>query len=193
MKVKERAASYITSKKKYTYQDYFNLPDDGPRYELINGELVMTPAPNTMHQNIIVKMIYEIERFLQQQKIGKLFCAPTDVKFSDSNILQPDIFFISKERSGIITEKMINGTPDVIIEILSPGTAYYDLLEKKEIYEQSGVAEYWIVDPKKLRIDVYRNVGQSFELNQRVESEGVAKSFVIKGFEANIENIFSLE
>ena len=193
MKVKERAAIYFTPKKKYTYQDYFNLPDDGKRYELINGELVMTPAPNTMHQNIIVKLIYEIERFLQQQKIGKLLCAPTDVRFSDTNILQPDIIFIPNGRSGIIKENMIDGPPDLIIEILSPATAYYDLLEKKEIYEQSGVKEYWIVDPKKLRIDVYRNIGQRFELNQRIESAGIAKSLVIEGFEVSLENIFSLE
>jgi len=193
MKVKEQAASYKVKRIKYTYQDYLNLPDDGKRYELINGELVMTPAPNTIHQNIIVKMIYEIERFLQQQKIGKLFCAPTDVKFNDTNILQPDIVFISKERSGVITENIINGAPDLIIEILSPGTAYYDLIEKKEIYEQYGVKEYWIVDPKKNRVDIYQNIDQRFELNQRLDVEGIAKSLVIEGFEVSLTDIFSMD
>jgi Uma2 family endonuclease len=193
MKVKERAASYITQKKKYTYQDYFDLPDDGKRYELINGELVMTPAPNTIHQTVTNNLEDSLRSFLRKNKTGKMFHAPYDVVLSKKNVVQPDILYISNERSGIINENNVVGTPDLIIEILSPGTAYYDLLEKKEIYEQFGVEEYWIVDPKKLRIDVYQNIEQRFELNQRVESEGIAKSVVIKGFEVKIENIFSLE
>jgi len=193
MKVKERAAIYFTPRKKYTYQDYFNLPDDGKRYELINGELVMTPAPNTMHQTVALNLEDSLRSFLRKNKTGKMFHAPYDVILSKKNVVQPDILYISAERAGIITEKNVDGPPDLIIEILSPATAYYDLLEKKEIYEQSGVKEYWIVDPKKLRIDVYRNIGQRFELNQRIESAGIAKSLVIEGFEVSLENIFSLE
>jgi len=150
----------------------------------------MTPAPNTIHQNIIVKMVYEIERFLQQHKIGKIFCAPTDVKFSETNVLQPDIVFISRERAGIITENNIDGAPDLIIEILSPGTAYYDLIEKKEIYERFGVKEYWIVDPKKERVEIFLNVNSGFELKQKIMSKGLAKSFVMKGFEVSLAEIF---
>ncbi|MCU0643579.1 MAG: Uma2 family endonuclease [bacterium] len=193
MKIKEPAASYVIHRKKYTYQDYLDLPDDGNRYELINGELVMTPAPNTIHQTVTNNFEDSLRSFLRKNKMGKMFHAPYDVVLSKKNVVQPDILYVSAERSGIITESNVAGVPDLIIEILSPGTAYYDLLEKKEIYEQFGVPEYWIVDPKKLRIDVYQNVGQRFELNQRVESEGIAKSIVIKGFEVKIENIFSLE
>jgi Uma2 family endonuclease len=193
MKVKQRAASYITQRKKYTYQDYLDLPDDGSRYELINGELVMTPAPNTIHQTVTNNLEDSLRSFLRKNKTGKMFHAPYDVVLSKKNVLQPDILYISAERSGIITENNVAGVPDLIIEILSPGTAYYDLLEKKEIYEQFGIKEYWIVDPKKQRIDIYRNVEQRFELNQRIESAGIAKSLVIKGFEVSLENIFSLE
>jgi len=193
MKVKEPTANYLTKTKKYNYQDYLNLPDDGKRYEVINGELIMVAAPNTIHQNIIIKIIYEIEGYLRKQKMGKIFCAPTDIKFNDTNVVQPDILFISQDRLNIITENNIVGAPDLIMEILSPGTAYYDLLEKKELYEQCGVKEYWIVDPKKQRVDIYINVGQQFDLNQRVELEGVLKSSVMKGFEVKIENIFSLD
>ena len=162
MKVKEPAVSYLAKRKNYTYHDYLNLPEDGKRYEVINGELVMVEAPNTIHQNIIIKIIYEIEDFLRQQKIGKIFCSPTDIKFNDTNVVQPDILFISKERLNIITENNINGAPNLIMEILSPGTAYYDLIGKKELYEQFGVKEYWIVDPRKQRVDVYQNVKQRF-------------------------------
>jgi len=193
MKVKEPAVSYLAKRKNYTYHDYLNLPEDGKRYEVINGELVMVEAPNTIHQNIIIKIIYEIEDFLRQQKIGKIFCSPTDIKFNDTNVVQPDILFISKERLNIITENNINGAPNLIMEILSPGTAYYDLIGKKELYEQFGVKEYWIVDPRKQRVDVYQNVKQQFELDQRIELEGIVTSVVIKGFEINYENIFSLD
>jgi len=193
MKVKDAAVSYLAKRKRYTYQDYLNLPDDGKRYEVINGELVMVAAPNTIHQNIIIKIIYELENFLRQSKIGKIFCAPTDIKFSETEVVQPDIFFISKERFYIITENNINDAPDLIIEILSPSTAYYDLLEKKELYEQFGVKEYWIVDPNKHRVDVFLIEDNQYKLNQRVIMEGSVKSSVIKGFEISVEDIFSLD
>lgn len=193
MKVKDRAASYLVKRKKYTYQDYLNLPDDGKRYEVINGELVMAPAPNIFHQTVLINLVNELKNFLKKENVGKMLCAPTDVKLSDSNVVQPDIIFISLESSNIVTENNVAGAPDLIIEILSPGTAYYDLIEKKEIYERFEVKEYWLVDPKKRRVEIFNNVGQQFKLNQRIELEGIAKSSVIKGFEMSLENIFSIE
>ena len=193
MKVKEQAASYMAQREKYTYQDYLNLPDDGKRCEVINGELVMTPAPNIIHQTVLVNLINELKNFLNKEKSGKMLCAPTDVKLSDSNVVQPDIIFISQDNSYIIRENNVDGAPDLIIEILSPGTAYYDLIEKKEIYESFEVKEYWIVDPKKRRVEIYKNVNQQFELIQKLELEGIVKSLVIKGFEVSLQNIFSME
>lgn len=193
MKVKEQAASYMVQRKKYTYQDYLNLLDDGKRHEVINGELIMVAAPSTFHQTVLINLVNELKNFLNKEKSGKMFCAPTDVKLSESNVVQPDIIFISQERLNIITDNNVDGVPDLIIEILSPGTAYYDLIEKKEIYERFEVKEYWIVDPNKHRVEIYNNVNQQFELNQRIDLTGVVKSLVIKGFEVTLENIFSLE
>lgn len=193
MKVKEQAASYMVQRKKYTYQDYLNLLDDGKRHEVINGELIMVAAPSTFHQTVLINLVNELKNFLNKEKSGKMFCAPTDVKLSESNVVQPDIIFISQERLNIITDNNVDGVPDLIIEILSPGTAYSDLIEKKEIYERFEVKEYWIVDPNKHRVEIYNNVNQQFELNQRIDLTGVVKSLVIKGFEVTLENIFSLE
>lgn len=193
MKIKEQAASYMVQRKKYTYQDYLNLPDDGKRYEVINGELIMTPAPNIFHQTVLINFVNELKNFLNKEKLGKMLCAPTDVKLSDGNVVQPDIIFISQDNSNIVTENNVDGAPDLIIETLSPGAAYYDLIEKKEIYERFEVKEYWIVDPKKRRVEIYNNVDQHFELYQRIEGAGVVKSLVIKGFEITLENIFSME
>lgn len=193
MKVKEQAASYRVQRKKYTYQDYLNLPDDGKRHEVINGELIMTPAPNIFHQTVSNNLEFELNSFIKKKNVGKMFHAPTDVKLSETNVVQPDIIFVTVERSNIITENFIDGAPDLIIEILSPGTAYYDLIEKKELYERFEVKEYWIVDPKKRRVEIYQNAAQQFELNQRIELEGFAKSLVIEGFEVSLEMIFSQE
>ena len=92
-----------------------------------------------------------------------------------------------------VTDNNVDGAPDLITEILSPGTAYHDLIEKKEIYERFEVKEYWIIDPKKHRVEIHNNVDQQFKLNHRIEIEGTASSSVLEGFEISLENIFSLE
>nr|NIR48553.1 Uma2 family endonuclease [candidate division KSB1 bacterium]NIR69031.1 Uma2 family endonuclease [candidate division KSB1 bacterium]NIS24097.1 Uma2 family endonuclease [candidate division KSB1 bacterium]NIT71016.1 Uma2 family endonuclease [candidate division KSB1 bacterium]NIU24716.1 Uma2 family endonuclease [candidate division KSB1 bacterium] len=152
MQVKETSLRY--NKKTYTYQDYLDLPEDGERYEVINGELVMVPAPDTNHQDVSGKIEFELRKFNEKIHAGKIFDAPIDVVLSEENIHQPDILFIANENSQIITDKNISGAPDLIIEILSPSTAYYDLVEKKDNYEKFGVKEYWIVDPKKRRVEL---------------------------------------
>ena len=157
MKVKEQAVSYLAKRKRYTYDEYLNLPDDGKRYEVIDGELVMVADPYTIHQTVSGNLEYELRTFIKKHKLGKIFDAPTDVVLNEYNVVQPDILFIARDRLDIITEKNISGAPDLIVEILSPSTAYYALLEKKELYEKFGVKEYWIVDPKKQRVEVFQN------------------------------------
>ncbi|MBC8182490.1 Uma2 family endonuclease [candidate division KSB1 bacterium] len=190
MRVKERAASYLAKSQRHTYQDYLNLPNDGKRYELINGEFVKVAAPFTIHQILSGNIEEEIRAFLKQTQMGIMIHSPIDVVLSETNVVQPDIIFISDDNSNIIEEKNIKGTPDLVIEILSPSTAYYDMIEKKEIYEQFGVKEYWIVDPKKQRVEIFELKGNFFELNQRLNSQGTAKSLILQGFEISLENIF---
>ena len=134
MKVKDASAQHNISKKVYTYQDYIKMPDDGKQYEILDGELIVVAAPRIVHQDVGIKLKNKLYNFNQHEQFGKLFDAPIDV-------VQPDILFISKERYEIITEMHINGAPDLIIEILSPSSAYYDLIEKKELYEKNGVKE----------------------------------------------------
>ena len=138
MKVKEAAATYKTRKKTYTYQDYLDLPDDGKRYEIINGDLILSPAPNTIHQKIALKIEFELLKFNDKDSKGVLFHAPYNVVISERNVVQPDILFVKTENLGIITDKNINGASDLIIEILSPSSGYYDLVEKKKIYAEFG-------------------------------------------------------
>jgi Uma2 family endonuclease len=193
MKVKEAIATYRVPRKTYTYQDYFEMPDDGNRYEIIEGELLMSPAPYMNHQFISLNLVLKLAKFVLENKLGKICYAPVDVLLSDFNIVQPDILFISSDNLQIITEKNIKGVPDLIIEIISPATGYYDLSGKKDLYEKFGVQEYWIVDPMKQRIDIYLNFEHKFELHQRLEKKGIVKSNILKGFEIDLETIFGLD
>ncbi len=192
MKVKATSPIYRSPKKAYTYQDYLDLPEDGKRYEVINGELVMAPAPSTGHQDVSGNLFFELKKFVEENKRGKIYSAPIDVVLSDHNVVQPDILFISNERKQIITEKNISGAPDLIIEIVSPSSGYYDLIEKKEIYERFGVKEYWIVDPKKHWLEIYFNDNGKFRLAQRVEKTGKAKSAILKELEIQLEKLFDV-
>ncbi|MDZ7264032.1 MAG: Uma2 family endonuclease [candidate division KSB1 bacterium] len=193
MKVKEAVAANQIQKKRYTYQDYLTLPDDGNSYEIIEGELIMSPAPHTIHQQVSLNVVIELTHFVRNANAGKVFYAPTVVILSKRDIVQPDILFVSRQKTDIIKEKNINGVPDLIIEILSPATGYNDLIEKKELYEKFGVQEYWIVDPKKRRVDVYVHNGEKFESMQRIEKNGVLASQVLKGLEIKCAKIFEDE
>lgn len=190
MKVKEAVSRYKTSKKMFTYQDYLDMPDDGKRYEVINGELIMPPAPYTIHQKISLKLEYELLKFNDKEKRGELFHAPFDVVMSDMNVVQPDILFVKIENLDIITDKNIEGAPDMIIEILSPSSGNYDRISKKEMYARFGVKEYWIVDPEKQWIEIYLNKANEFELKQRLDKKGEAKSHVLQGFQVALKDIF---
>lgn len=130
----------------YTYEDYAQMSDDGNRYELVDGVLqMMTPAPGTKHQQILRRLTKHFEQDCSQN--GEFFFAPIDVIFSPDNTRQPDFVFITNERLGIVTERGIEGSPDLLVEILSPSTAQNDKTTKRDAYERFGVKEYWIIDP----------------------------------------------
>ena len=139
----------------FTYDDYLALPNDGKRYEIIEGELSMTPSPSTKHQNIILNLVELLRKHVRVHSLGKVFCSPIDVVFSMTAVVQPDIIFVSHEREHIITKKNIVEAPDLVIEILSESTEHIDRTMKKELYERYGVREYWIVVPGKQMIEVY--------------------------------------
>ncbi len=190
MKVKETARAYSVQKKPFTYIDYLNLPDDNLRYEVLRGDLIMVPAPSTRHQDVVLNIVEHLQRFVKDRNRGKIYLAPIDVLLSETYVLQPDILFIAKGNFEIITDKNISGTPDLVIEILSPATGYYDLVEKKEIYQEFGVKEYWIVDPMKRWVELYVSADNKFKRDQRLDKTGTLQSRVLEGFEITLEQIF---
>ena len=130
----------------YTYADYLLTPDD-VRYELIEGELIMAPSPNPRHQKVSSGFVGLMGPFSRSNRLGDVFAAPLDVHLSDTNVLQPDILFVSNERSHIIGETNIHGAPDLVIEIASQSTEERDRGVKQELYALFGVLEYWRAYP----------------------------------------------
>jgi Uma2 family endonuclease len=185
-----RMATAAAEKKRFTYQDYLKTPDD-KQYELIEGDLVMTPSPVPYHQWISKNIGYEVERFVREKDPGKVFYAPCDVYLDDENVLQPDILFISKERRSIIGEKNIQGAPDLVIEILSEATAYRDLVKKKKLYERFGVKEYWIVDPQEKTIEIYAHQGKDFVRIKTFSEIDTLESPFLAGLRIELSSVFA--
>jgi Uma2 family endonuclease len=142
---------------KLTYEDYVRLPEDGLRHEIIDGEHYVTPSPSLRHQQVSGRLFYSIQQYLDGHPIGTIFYAPVDALLGKFDIVVPDLIYISNERSRYMTAKNVQGPPDLVIEILSPGTARRDQKLKRDLYERVGVDEYWLVDPVQEIIDVYRS------------------------------------
>ncbi len=146
---------------KTIYEVWENLPE-GTLCQLINNNLVMSPAPLDTHQVVLNNINIELSLFLRRNKIGQVRIAPYDVHFSKQNIFQPDIIFISNKNLDNIEPKGLVGVPDLVIEILSRGTAQKDFVEKKNIYEKYGVKEYYLVDPETTQVTSFVLEGKSF-------------------------------
>jgi Uma2 family endonuclease len=145
-----------------TYEDYLLFPDDGKRHELIQGDHYMTPAPNTKHQRVSGNLHAALHAYLRRHPIGQIFAAPCDVIFSDEDVVQPDLLFVSASRLGIVTPDNIKGAPDLVVEILSDATRKKDETIKRKLYERFGVPEYWLVDPELETVRVLRLEGDRY-------------------------------
>ncbi|MEW6619844.1 MAG: Uma2 family endonuclease [bacterium] len=179
-----------TKEEKWTYEDYVQFPDDGKRYQIIQGEVYMSPAPVPYHQRISAKLFEILQQFVKINKLGEVFYAPCDVLFSDEDVVQPDIFFISKENLNIIKDKYIEGAPNLIIEITSPYTQNLDKLLKKRLYETYGVKEYWLLDADKKTLQIFSHTGKLYEDTGIYKIGDVVKSNLIKGLNFNLKEIF---
>jgi len=138
-----------------TYEDLRAFPEDNFRRELIDGELVVTAAPSTRHQEVVLELG---ARLLAYTKVhgGKVYVAPTDVFFTDSNVVEPDVLFVRPEHVSKVEKPFIRGAPDLVVEVSSPSTRRLELVRKRELYERFGVPEYWYVDLDADRVEVYR-------------------------------------
>jgi Uma2 family endonuclease len=139
-----------------TVAEYRNLPETGPRYQLIEGDLYMAPSPNRFHQDISRNLEVILANYLSTHPIAVLYDAPFDVYLTDIDVFQPDLVVVLNENRGILTDAGAEGAPDLVVEVLSPKTRQLDLANKKRIYARVGVKELWIIDPEEKEVAVYR-------------------------------------
>lgn len=176
-----------------TYDDFVLFPDDGKRHELIDGEHYVTPSPNTKHQSIAWNLTVMIGAYLDQHPVGRAFAAPLDVVFSEFDVVEPDLLFVSAARqSALLTPKHVRGAPDLVVEIGSPGTRRRDETIKRHLYERFAVTEYWVIDPELDTIKVYRRdeAGYARTAELALESSDILRTELLPGLELPLDRIF---
>ena len=162
----EESFDMATTLKRLTVDDLDAIPEEheGDRHELIDGELVVTPVPIIKHQIVSKRIFRYLDRHVENQNLGEVFAAPTGIRLDEHHLLIPDVWFVARDRLPSLGVKTMDAAPDLVIEILSPGTRRRDLNTKRELYARFRVPEYWIVDPEKEAITVFTLAGSDYDL-----------------------------
>ena len=178
--------------KRWTYDDLLAMPEDTAIREIFDGKLFVSPSPFLRHQRIVGRLYAAIFNYLEEHPIGEVFVAPLDTVFSLDNVCDPDVFFVSHERSSILTNKHVHGSPDFVIEVLSEFNAKNEKVRKLAIYERFDVTEYWIVDPEANTIRVFRRDGKALPLvSELAASAGdVAVTAMFPGLTVDLAELF---
>jgi len=175
-----------------TYEDYVKLPDDGKRYEIIDGELFVNPSPIPRHQWIVVNVVAAFHSWFRAHGGGRVFVSPLDVLLEEHSIVQPDVIVIRSDRAGVVGKKNVQGPPHLAIEVLSESTRRHDEIRKRKLYERAGVDEYWIVDPELELVKIYRRAGTAFGPAIQIDTEtgGKITSPLFPGFALDLADVF---
>jgi Uma2 family endonuclease len=173
-----------------TAEDYRSLPESNRRYELIQGELFVAPAPNRHHQRIVVNLTYLLSHFLRGHKLGELYTGPFDVYLTNHDVLQPDIVYVGNDRLAILTDEGALGAPTLVVEILSPTTAQQDRTTKKRIYAKNGVEELWLVVPSTRTVELYRLQQDAEHPVVIYSQEEPLRSLCFPGLQVDLKEVF---
>jgi Uma2 family endonuclease len=173
----------------WTYDDYARLPDDGYRYEVIEGEPFMSPSPSTIHQLVLARLHVVFHHAAAATHAGVLLFAPCDVVLGRRTVVQPDLLFVSAERRDIIGPKNVQGAPDLVVEILSPSDPDHDRIRKRELYARHGVREYWIVDPAERSIEVLILGEGGYATSSRARPGDAVASTVLAGLSVEVDEV----
>lgn len=150
----EEVKRQAQTKHDWTYADYAQLPTE-LRCEIYDGNLTMSPSPVPAHQRVIFAVAKFLETWVAKSALGEVFISPIDVALSTKRVVIPDICFVSSARSSLVTQRGIEGAPDLVVEVLSPSSMRHDRTVKFRYYEEAGVAEYWLVDPGTKSVEIY--------------------------------------
>lgn len=185
------AATWPPPQGEWTYEDYLRLPTDGWQYEVIHGKLSVVPAPRPVHQLIVGELLTALTVFLHQYPLGKVFPAPTDVLMpGKAEPVQPDLVFVAAERLDIVTQRAIEGVPDLAVEVLSPSNWLDEHRTKFALYAEIGVREYWIVDPDERNVEVFSLQEDRYALIGRFGPNETLRSDLLPGFEVAVGDLF---
>ena len=172
-----------------TYEDYRNTPDD-QRYELLDGALVVLPTPNIAHQRVLGDLSFALHDFVREKRVGAAFLRVA-VVLADTNVVEPDITFVSASGMDIVESDNIRGAPDLVVEIISPSNPERDVVRKRDIYARNGVGEYWIVDPEARSIRVMTLEGSTYSIIGEYEAGDQLTSATLKGLGLEVEGVFA--
>ena len=175
----------------WTYNDYAALPDDGHRYEIVDGVLYMAPAPNRGHQNAALELASYLRTHVKLTGLGQIFIAPFDVQLDFHTLVQPDVIVVLNPHLDRVTESRIIGAPDLVVEVSSPGTVGHDRTKKQNAYTHAGVPEFWIADPWSRAVEVLTLETGSYRSLGVFEGKAVLPSKVVPDFLAHVEQFFA--
>jgi Uma2 family endonuclease len=174
----------------WTYEDYAALPDDGQRYEIVNGVLVMAPAPTPEHQSIAVRIAYYLFPHVDLAGIGRLLPSPIDVELGPKQVFQPDVVVILNAHLDRIAAKRIIGAPDLVVEVVSPGSGVMDRIAKYAVYARAGIPEYWIVKPESRTVEVFVLEDGEYRSPGIFTGRATLPSRVVPGLPVRVEQFF---
>jgi len=174
----------------YTYDELVaELPETNRPCELWDGKLIMSPAPSFFHQEIALRFYRQLYAWVSERALGKVIASPIDMVLSPHRVTQPDVAFIARDRLGIIG-RVINGPVDLAAEVISLGNRNRDRIEKRDLYEQYGVKEYWIIDPEAQTVEVLFSENGRYRLLMRCTPGQTAASHLLAGFEVVVTALF---
>jgi Uma2 family endonuclease len=174
-----------------TYEDYCLLPNDRNRYEILDGELSVTPAPRVNHQRISRRFLRFLDDHVSANNLGEIFAAPTDVILAPTTVVQPDLIFIADDRAHIITERAIEGAPTLVIEILSPTTQQTARVTKAQLYAKYGVPHYWLLDPSQHHFEAYELAGDHYVIIESMKSEDQFRPSLFPGLTIRLADLWA--
>jgi Uma2 family endonuclease len=174
--------------KVWTYADYLGL-DDEVHFEIIGGKAFISPSPELFHQRWVLRLVKVLERHVAAHQLGEVLVAPIDVVLDRDNVVQPDLVFVSTANAGLLERRGIMGAPDLVVEVISPGSLRRDRYDKRELYARFGVKEYWLADVANHSLEVLTLQKEGYQLSSCATGEGKIHSTLLPGFELDLAQL----
>jgi Uma2 family endonuclease len=183
--------SVETGRSGLTYEDFCALPDDGLRYEVVDGLLFAEPSPRRAHQEAVGNLFAILHAHVRAHDLGKVYVAPFDVILDPKTTVEPDLVFVVKDRLDIVAERGVEAAPDLLVEVLSPGTARRDRVRKLNAYARHGVRHYWLVDPEAKTLEAFELVEGAYRLAAAVGGDDEFRPRVFPGLAISLPILFA--